>query len=140
MENGLEYTVSPRFLSESLPIEALHSVASYGLPLVPQGLSYNKNVHAGAHTHLSMYMGVPCPINGSNRSRPVRERVPRHSVSWHMTRSYGLADPLLFQHSRLDKEPSSEWISHSVFRFCLYGRHSHHSDDLGCSFEVVRVL
>ena len=38
-------------------------------------------MHAGTHPCLSVYMGVPYPGGVWKRSRPVRERVPRHSVS-----------------------------------------------------------
>jgi hypothetical protein len=64
-------------------------------------------MNAGAYTHFSVYMGAPRPISGSNRSRPVRECIPRHSVSWCMTRVQGLADTLFFPsiHSLTNSRP-----------------------------------
>ena len=82
MAYGLAHLVSLRFLSESLVIEAIYSITNSGVPLESLGLSYSENVYAGAHPCLSM--GVPYPIGVWKRSRPVRERVPRHSVSWHL--------------------------------------------------------
>jgi hypothetical protein len=78
--DGLENAVCPRFLCESLVIEGIYSIAKYGLPTNPLGLSYSANVHAGAHPRLSVYMGVPYPIGVCKRSRPVRKRVSRRSV------------------------------------------------------------
>ena len=88
----MAYLVSPRrprFLSESLVIEAIHSITNSGQPQDPWGLSYSANMHAGAHLCLSVYMGIPFPSNVWKRSHPVRERVSRHSVSWQIIPSSG---------------------------------------------------
>ena len=87
MVYGLAYLVSLRFLSESLVIEAIYSITNSGVLLESWGLSYSENVYAGAHPRLSM--GDPYPIDLWKHSRPVCERVPRHSVSWHLVPQSG---------------------------------------------------
>jgi hypothetical protein len=82
MADGLESLVSPRFLSESLIIDAIYSITHYGLHLNPPGPSYSVNVHAGAHPRLSVFMGVPLQFSVSMFSLPVREHIPRHAVSY----------------------------------------------------------
>ena len=139
MAYGLAHLVSLRFLSESLVIEAIYSITNSGVPLESWGPSYSENVYAGTHPRLSM--GDPYPIDLWKRSRPVRECVPRHSVSWHLVPQSGAWLILIFfQHSQSHKKPSPEWTGHGVFHLCLRNSHSHHSDDLGFISDVVRVL
>jgi hypothetical protein len=70
---------------------AFYSIANYGKPSAPQGLYYSTIMCGGAHTNLSMYMGIFCPIRVSKRSHPVRQYVPRDPVSWHVTLCSSLA-------------------------------------------------